>query len=81
MAKVLLFGRLQDIAGWRERGVEPTPPTLAALVDQLAAEDADLGEALRQPSVRVAVDRQIATANAPLAAAREIAFMPPMSGG
>ena len=81
MARVLLFGRLQDIAGWRERDVAPTPPTVAALVGQLAAEDEALGEALRQPSVRVAVDRQITTADAPLAAAREIAFMPPMSGG
>lgn len=81
MAKVLLFGRLQDIAGWRERGVEPTPPTVAALLDQLAAEDAALGEALRQPSVRVAVDRQIAANATDLVDAREIAFMPPMSGG
>ena len=81
MARVLLFGRLQDIAGWRERAVEPTPPTVAALRDQLAAEDEALGEALRQPSVRVAVDRQIVTGDAPLAAAREVAFMPPMSGG
>jgi molybdopterin synthase sulfur carrier subunit len=81
VARVLLFGRLQDIAGWRERDVEPTPPTIAALLDQLAAEDAPLGEALRQPSVRVAIDRQITAGDAPLAAAREIAFMPPMSGG
>ncbi|MEO6340160.1 MAG: MoaD/ThiS family protein [Caulobacteraceae bacterium] len=81
MARVLLFGRLQDIAGWRERSVEPTPPTVAALLDQLAAEDEALGEALRQPSVRVAVDRQITAGDTSLAAAREIAFMPPMSGG
>ena len=81
MATVLLFGRLQDVAGWRERSVEPTPPTVAALLDQLAAEDEALGEALRQPSVRVAVDRKITSSDAPLAAAREIAFMPPMSGG
>ncbi len=81
MATVLLFGRLQDIAGWRERSVEPTPSTLAALLDLLAAEDEALGEALRQPAVRVAVDRKIAPGDASLAAAREIAFMPPMSGG
>jgi molybdopterin synthase sulfur carrier subunit len=81
VARILLFGRLQDIAGWRERGVEPTPPTVAALLDRLAAEDEALGEALRQPSVRVAVDRRIAANDADLADAREIAFMPPMSGG
>ena len=81
MAKVLLFGRLQDIAGWRERGLEPAPQTVAALLAQLSAEDEALGEALAQPSVRVAVDRIIVSRDAALSAGSEIAFMPPMSGG
>ena len=81
MAKVLLFGRLQDIAGWRERGLEPAPQTVAALLAQLTAEDEALGQALAQPSVRIAVDRRIVAGDAPLNAASEVAFMPPMSGG
>ena len=81
MAKVLLFGRLQDIAGWRERGLEPAPLTVTALLAQLTAEDEALGQALAQPSVRVAVDRRIVSGDAPLNAASEVAFMPPMSGG
>jgi sulfur-carrier protein len=81
VARVLLFGRLQDLAGWRERGLEPAPPTLSALRAQLANEDEALGEALAHPSIRIAVDRQIVSGDAALRADSEVAFMPPMSGG
>ena len=82
MCRVLLFGRLRDVAGWRERRIEPTPATVAVLRAQLAAEDAALGEALAQPSVRVAVDHEVIKGDdASLSHAGEVAFMPPMSGG
>jgi len=81
VARVLLFGRLQDIAGWRERGIDSAPATVAALMAQLSAEDEALGEALAQPSVRVAVDRRIVAGDAPVGPGSEVAFMPPMSGG
>lgn len=79
MAKVLLFGRLSDIAGWREREMEA--PTLAALRTTLAAEDAALAEALAAPGVQVALDQAIVRGDAGLTAASEVAFLPPMSGG
>lgn len=79
MARVLLFGRLSDIAGWRERAIEA--PSLSALRTRLAGEDAGLGEALGGPGVQVALDQVIVRGDAPLNAATEVAFLPPMSGG
>lgn len=80
MARVLLFGRLSDIAGWRERIVEGVD-TLAALRLRLAAQDARLGEALDCLGVSAAVDRALVRGDIALSAGSEVAFMPPMSGG
>lgn len=79
MARVLLFGRLADLAGWRERVVEAS--SLAALRDLLGKGDAELGEALAGPGVQLAVDKVIVRGEAVLDAATEVAFLPPMSGG
>ena len=78
MARVLLFGRLADIAGWREREVEAA--SLAQVRALLSADEA-LAEALAGPGVQAAVDRVIVRGEATLTAASEVAFMPPMSGG
>ena len=79
MARVLLFGRLSDVAGWRDRQIDS--PFLSALRAKLTGEDADLGEALANPGVQVALDQVIVRGDAPLNAATEVAFLPPMSGG
>jgi molybdopterin synthase sulfur carrier subunit len=79
MARVLLFGRFSDLAGWREREVDS--PFLSVLRSKLAAEDALLGEALAGPGVQVALDQVIVRGDAPLNARTEVAFLPPMSGG
>lgn len=79
MARVLLFGRLSDIAGWRERDVES--PSIASLRAALASDDSDLGEALAAPGVQVALDQAIVRGDAALSARSEVAFLPPMSGG
>jgi molybdopterin synthase sulfur carrier subunit len=79
MARVLLFGRLADQAGWRERAFEAT--SLAALRDLIAQDDPDLAEALSGPGVQVAVDKTVVRGEAILTAATEVAFLPPMSGG
>ena len=76
MARVLLFGRLADQAGWRDRVVEAGDlATLRAILS------ADLGDALTAPGVQVAVDKAIVRGEAALTAATEVAFLPPMSGG
>ncbi len=79
MAKVLLFGRLADVAGWRDAEIEAT--SLHALRDTLTATDSALGEALAGPGVQAAVDKVIVRGDTPLTAASEVAFLPPMSGG
>ncbi len=79
MARVLLFGRLGDIAGWREKAV--AAETLDDLKRRLGMSDARLGEALRAPGVQSAVDRLVVRADVALELDSEVAFMPPMSGG
>ena len=81
MARVLLFGPLRDLAGWRERTFDPAPATLSALRSILASLDAALGEALDGKGVQVAVDKAVVRADVALSPGCEIAFLPPMSGG
>jgi molybdopterin synthase sulfur carrier subunit len=79
MARVLLFGPLRDLAGWRER--ELAAGTIAELRATLSALDARLGEAIAAPGVQVALDQAIVRGDARLGPAAEVAFLPPMSGG
>jgi molybdopterin synthase sulfur carrier subunit len=81
MTRVLLFGRLRDVAGWRERLVEPSPTTLFALRALLGADDPALCDALAAPGVQAAVDKALMRGDAPLAVNSEVAFLSPMSGG
>jgi sulfur-carrier protein len=79
MARVLLFGRLSDVAGWRERRIEAA--SIAALRALLTQEDAELGRALAGRGVQVALDQAIVRGDAALNATCEVAFLPAMSGG
>jgi molybdopterin synthase sulfur carrier subunit len=79
MARVLLFGPLRDLAGWRERTIEAG--SLSGLKAAIAAEDAALAEALDGPGVQVALDQALVRGDPALAAGSEVAFLPPMSGG
>jgi molybdopterin synthase sulfur carrier subunit len=81
MAKVVLLGRLRDLAGWRERTLEPAPASLDALRERLGREDPALGEALAGAGVQAAVNKVLVRGAAALSAGDEVAFMPPMSGG
>lgn len=79
MARVLLFGRFADAAGWREREIEAG--RLSDLTRLLTDADGRLGEALARPGLQVAVNQAIVRGDPPLAAADEVAYLPPMSGG
>ncbi len=81
MARVLLFGKLCDVAGWRERSMNPPPASLEALRARLAGDDPDLAAALAGPGIQAVVNRQMVRGDHPLAAGDEVAFLPPMSGG
>lgn len=76
-----MLGRLRDVAGWRERTLDPVPLTLSALRELLAREDPALGEALAGKGVQAAVNKALVRADAAIAPGDEIAFLPPMSGG
>jgi molybdopterin synthase sulfur carrier subunit len=81
MTRVLLFGRLRDVAGWRERRLDPAPTSLSALRAQIAADDPALGEALNGAGVQAAVDKTLVRGDLALPAGAEVAFLAPMSGG
>ena len=81
MAKVVLLGRLRDVAGWRTRVIDPLPATLFGLRDLLSREDAALGEALAGRGVQAAVNKALTRGDIALHAGDEIAFLPPMSRG
>ena len=78
---MLLFGRLADLAGWRERAFDPAPVTLSALKSLIAGDFPDLAAALSGPGVQAAIDKVLVRGDRALAAGCEVAFLPPMSGG
>jgi molybdopterin synthase sulfur carrier subunit len=80
MARVLLFGALRDLAGWRELDLEGFND-LTGLKSELGRLYPDLAEALVGPGVQVAVDKALVRGNIVLSAMTEVAFLPPMSGG
>ena len=81
--KLLYFGRLAEVAGTHE--VDFVPPgevgTVSELIDWLATDNARLGEALASPTVRAVVDETYALRGQSIAGVREVAFIPPVSGG
>lgn len=79
MARVTMFGRLADAAGWRTRIV--AADTLSALTAELSREDAGLGAALEGGSVSTIVNDVLVRGDAAVGADDEVAFLPPMSGG
>lgn len=81
--RVLFFGRLGEVAGTSETGLDlpAEVASLSALRSLLGRGNPALGEALAQPSVRVAVDGTIAHGDALPHRTSEIAFLPPVSGG
>ncbi len=82
MARVLFFGKLASLAG-RQELQAPLPPgetTVAGLIDLITKDDAELGAALKEASVRVIINEQMDD-NAVITDDDEVAFLPPVSGG
>jgi molybdopterin synthase sulfur carrier subunit len=76
-----MFGRLADVAGWRERSVSETPATVSALRALLSADNPALGAALAGKGVQVAVGKALVRGDVALSPGVEVAFLAPMSGG
>ncbi len=82
MIEVLYFAWLRERTGHPRETVETEALTVAALVEELSSRSE--GHALAFSdlrAVRVAVDQKLASLEAPLRGAREVAFFPPMTGG
>jgi molybdopterin converting factor subunit 1 len=79
MATIRFFGRLQDAVGTSALNV--ALPSGVRDAESLRAWLGSEHPALREASVRIAVNAELRPGNAPVADADEIAFLPPMSGG
>jgi len=79
MTNILLFGRLRDLVGTKALNLilPPDVRDTERLRAWLGGEHPDLLD----PSVRIAVNAELATGSASFAEEDEIAFLPPMSGG
>ena len=79
---VLYFAWVRERIGEPRDVVETEAKTVNDLVAELSARDARYAAAFADTSaLRVALDQELATFDAPLAGVREVAFFPPMTGG
>ncbi|ARC90075.1 molybdopterin converting factor subunit 1 [Rhodovulum sp. MB263] len=82
MIDVLYFAWVRERIGLPKERIETGAPTVAALVEELAAREERYAAAFADLSaLRVALDQELADFDAPLAGVREVAFFPPMTGG
>ncbi|WP_323038772.1 molybdopterin converting factor subunit 1 [Gemmobacter sp.] len=79
---VLYFAWVRERIGVPREKVETSAPDVAALVAELAAREDRYAAAFADlASLRVALDQELSSFDAPLAGVREVAFFPPMTGG
>ena len=77
--KLTFFGRLREAVGAGE--VDRSPPTNVVDCESLRVWIGAEFPALLDPKVRIAIDDVIASGAAPIKGVREVAFLPPVSGG
>lgn len=79
---VLYFAWVRERIGLPRERVETSARTVAELVDELRGREERYAAAFADlRSLRVALDQQLSSFDAPIGTAREIAFFPPMTGG
>lgn len=82
MIDVLYFAWVRERIGVPREKVETSAATVAGLVAELVAREERYAAAFADlASLRVALDQELASFDAPLAGVREVAFFPPMTGG
>lgn len=82
--RVLYFAWLRQRVGFAEEEVAPPASVadVAQLMAWLARRSDGHAAAFAEPGqVRAAIDQEFAAADAPIGAATEIAFFPPVTGG
>ena len=82
MINVLYFAWVRERIGLPKEQVETVAVTVADLVEELKAREPRYEAAFADVSaLRVALDQELSSFDAPLAGVREVAFFPPMTGG
>lgn len=82
MIDILYFAWVRERIGLPRERIDTDAATVAELVDELAAREPRYEAAFAdRASLRVALDQELSSFDAPLAGVREVAFFPPMTGG
>lgn len=82
MIDLLYFAWVRERIGLPREKVETQARTVAELVEELMAREERYALAFADlASLRVALDQELSSFDAPLAGVREVAFFPPMTGG
>ena len=82
MIDVLYFAWVRERVGVPREKIETGAATVMELIAELKARDERYEWAFGDlESLRVAVDQELSSFDAPLAGVRELAFFPPMTGG
>ena len=82
MIDVLYFAWVRERIGLPRERIATRAETVADLVAEVRAREERYEAAFADlASLRVALDQELASFDAPLAGVREVAFFPPMTGG
>jgi molybdopterin synthase sulfur carrier subunit len=82
MIDVVYFSWVRERIGVPRERIETDAATVAGLVAELVAREERYALAFSDlASLRVALDQELSSFDAPLAGVREVAFFPPMTGG
>lgn len=82
MIDVLYFAWVRERIGLPKERVDTSAATVADLIEELKSREERYAVAFADlTAIRVAVDQELTTLDAPLDGAREVAFFPPMTGG
>ncbi|MBV1896563.1 MAG: molybdopterin converting factor subunit 1 [Rhodobacteraceae bacterium] len=80
--EVLYFAWVRERIGLPKERIETGAETVADLVKDLCAREERYAAAFADlTALRVALDQELSSFDAPLAGVREVAFFPPMTGG
>lgn len=80
MIEVLYFARLRERLNCEREQIEPVPPTVQALLDQLRARG-DLWQEALSSRVLCAVNHEMAHLDTALKSGDEVGLFPPVTGG